>query len=32
MEKNKMKKLLSLFAAIVVLSGCSSISTLFGGA
>lgn len=31
MEKNKMKKLLSLFAAIVVLSGCSSMSSMFGG-
>ncbi len=27
-----MKKLLSLFAAIIVLSGCSSMSSMFGGA
>ena len=32
MENNKMKKLLSLFAAIVVLSGCSSLGGMFGGA
>ena len=32
MENNKMKKLLSLFAAIVVLSGCSSLRGMFGGA